>query len=66
LEKKFHGINATLENREADHKYAIVEIEGIISNRMISILIYLGDTLSYITPKRVEDFQFTKVRHAKP
>ena len=43
-----------------------MEIEGTISNRSLSILIDPGDTLSYITPKMMENFNLTKVRHAKP
>ena len=32
IEKSFHQINAALEDREVDHQYAIVEIEGTISH----------------------------------
>ena len=43
-----------------------MEIEGTISNRSLSILIDQGATLSYITPKGMEDCQLAKVRHSKP
>ena len=64
--KSFHWINAALEDRQADHQSAIVEIEGTISNQRHSILIDPGATLSYITPKMMENCQLAKVRHAKP
>ena len=44
----------------------MVEIEGTISNRSLSILIDPWDTLSYITPKIMENFHLSKVRHSKP
>ena len=66
LGKSFHQINASLEDRREDHQSAIVDIEGTISNQSISILIDPGDTLSYITPKLMENFHLAKVRHAKP
>ena len=53
--KSYHQINAALKNQQAYYQSAIVEIEGTISNQSISILIDPGDTLSYITPKVVED-----------
>ena len=59
-------INASLEDRHEYHNSAIVEIEDTISNQNISMLIDLGATLSYITPKIMEKFQLTKVRHANP
>ena len=43
-----------------------MDIEGTISNQNLSILIDIGATLSYITPKRVEDFHLSKESHAKP
>ena len=44
----------------------IVAIEGTISNRNLSILIDPGANLSYITPKMMDNFKLTKVRHANP
>ena len=64
--KSFHKINASLEDRHAYHQSAIMEIEGTISNQTLSILIDLGDTLSYITAKMMEIFELAKVRHMKP
>ena len=54
IRKIYHRINADLEDRQANHQSAIVEIEGTISNHTLSILISPGATLSYITPKMME------------
>ena len=43
-------ICTTLENRQADHPTSMVEIEGMIKNQPISILIYPGARLIYISP----------------
>ena len=64
--KFFHWINASLEDRHTDHQSAIIDIKGTISNQNISILIDPGATLSYITPKMMENCQLTKVRPARP
>ena len=52
--KSSHRINASLEDQQADHQSAIVEIKGTSSNQIFSILIDPGATLSYITPKMME------------
>ena len=64
--KNYHKIHAALEDWQADHQSTIVEIEGIISNHTLAILIDLGAALSYITPRMMELFQLTKVKHMKP
>ena len=47
-------INATLENQQADHQTSIVEIEGMIQNKPISILIDRDASLSYVSPSIAE------------
>ena len=47
-------INASLENRHDDHQESMVEIEGMIHNKPISILIDQGDILIYVSPSVVE------------
>ena len=42
-------INAALENRHDDHQTYMVEIEGMIKNKPISIFIELGAILSCVT-----------------
>ena len=59
-------INAIVQDHQAYHQSAIVEIEHTISNQNISILIDPGDTLIYITPKMMEKFQHANTRNSKP
>eukprot|EP00253_Pinus_taeda_P013110 PITA_13110 len=47
-------INAALEDWQAEYQPTMVEFEGKISNLSIAILIDLGATLSYVSPKVVE------------
>jgi hypothetical protein len=47
-------IYATLDNRQAHHQDSVVEMEGTISNHLVSILIDLGSNSSYVSPKIVE------------
>ena len=64
--KNFDRINAALEDRQADHQSAIVEIEGTISNHTIFVLIDSGATLSYIYLSMVELCQLIRERNTKP
>ena len=43
-----------------------MEIEGIVLNPAISVLIYLGPALSYISLRMVELCQLVRAKHAKP
>jgi hypothetical protein len=42
-----------------------VEVEGKVNNSRISILIDLGDTLSYVTPGVVDSNKIKKLKHTK-
>jgi hypothetical protein len=44
-------IYAALDNNQGDHQASVVEIEGMISNHLVSVLIDPGLNLSYIAPK---------------
>ena len=44
-------IYAALEDLQADHQSTIVEVAGKIVEQYVSILIDLGSTHSYITPR---------------
>jgi hypothetical protein len=48
-----------------DHQSTVVEIEGKLQNKQISILIDLGESLIYITPSLVENCKVEKVKHLK-
>ena len=54
LTRTMPRINATLENRQADYQTSMVEVEGKINQIPISILIYPGASLSYISRNLVE------------
>eukprot|EP00253_Pinus_taeda_P018429 PITA_18429 len=47
-------INAALDDRQAEYQPTMVEFEGKISNLSIVVLIDPGATLSYVSPKIVE------------
>ena len=46
---KMPRINAGLENQQADHQTSMVEIEGMIEKKSLSILIDADASLSYVT-----------------
>jgi hypothetical protein len=58
--KYIHKINVSLEGRQVDHQSTVVEIEGKIQNKQVSILIDPGESLSYITPSLVESCKLEK------
>ena len=47
-------ISASLENQQADHQTWMVEIEGIIKDKPISIMNDQGVSFSYVSPRIVE------------
>ena len=47
-------INASLEDRKEDYQPTMIELEGKIQNRALSILVDPGASLSYIHPRVVE------------
>ena len=59
-------IYAALDNNQADHQASVVEIEGMISNHLVSILIDPGSKLSYIAPKVVEKCKLQPQKQTKP
>ena len=58
-------IYAALDNNQADHQASVVEIEGMISNHLVSILIEPGSNLSYIAPKAVDKCKLQPHKNAK-
>jgi hypothetical protein len=59
-------IYASLDNKQADHQASVVEMEGVITNHLVSILIDPGSNLSYIAPKVVDKCKLQPHKHAKP
>ena len=49
-----HRINAALENRQDEYQTSMVEVEGMLNHKPISILIDPGASLSYVSPILVE------------
>ena len=58
-------ICAALEDHQADHQSIVVEVAGKISKHFVSVLIDLGSTHIYITPRVVEICAFKKLKHSK-
>ena len=58
-------INATLENRQAEYQNSMVEVEGMLNHKPISILIDLGASLSYVSPSLVEKIKLPVEKFAK-
>ena len=58
-------IYAALDNKQVDYQSHMIEVEGMINNQTITLLIYLGDSHSYIDPKMVEIFHLPRNKHGK-
>jgi hypothetical protein len=58
-------IYAALDNRQVDHQSSVVEMEGMVSNHLGSILIDPSYNLSYFPPQTVDKCKFHRVKHAK-
>ena len=58
-------IYAVLEDLQEDHQSIVVEVAGKIVEQSISILIELGSTHIYITPRVVDICALKKVKHRK-
>ena len=59
-------INAALEDRQAEYQPTMVEFEGKISNFSIAVLIDPGATLSYISPRIVEQCKLQSEKFRNP
>ena len=45
------GINAALDDHQAEYQPTMIECEGMVADQPISILFDSGASLSYISPK---------------
>jgi hypothetical protein len=59
-------IYEALDNKQADHQALVVEMEGMMTNHLVSIIIYPGSNLSYITPKAIDKCKLQPHKHTKP
>ena len=65
VESTVPRIYAVLEDCQEHHQPMAVEVAGNIAKQSISILIDLGSTHSYITPRVVDIFAFKKLKRRK-
>eukprot|EP00253_Pinus_taeda_P031631 PITA_31631 len=59
-------INAALEDHQVDYQLTMVEFERKIFDRTVSVLVDLGATLSYVSPKVVENYNLQSVKFKSP
>lgn len=59
-------INTALEDHQAKYQPTMVEFEGKIFDQIVSVLIYSGVTLSYVSPKVVEKCRLQSVKFKHP
>ena len=65
LSRGMPRINAALENIQAEYQTSMVEVEGMLNHKPISILIDPGDILSYVSPSLVKKNKLTVDKFAK-
>lgn len=59
-------INAALEDRQAEYQSTMVEFEGTLLDLAVTILIDPGATLSYVSPRIVEQCRLQPVKFKDP
>ena len=62
---KIPRIYASLDNKQAEFKSHMIEVEGMINNHAFTILIDSGASHSYIDPKVVEILCLLRSKHDK-
>ena len=62
MERVTPQIYAALDNHQENHKSIVVEVGGKIAKQFDSILIDLGSTHSYVSPKVVKIFLLERQR----
>jgi hypothetical protein len=65
IDQSIHRVNTGLDGRKENHQSTILEIEGKIHDKIVSILIDLGASLSYVTPTLIDSNKVKKVKHTK-
>jgi hypothetical protein len=58
-------IYESLDNRQDEHQASVVEMEGMISNHLVSIWIDPSSNLSYVSPQNVDKFKLQPKQHVK-
>ena len=58
MERSMPKISVVLENRHVNHQTSMVEIEGMIKDKPISILIHPSASLCYVSPRIIELYKW--------
>jgi hypothetical protein len=58
-------IYVALDNTQVDHQASVVDMEGMISNHLVSILIDPNSNLSCVSPQTIEKCKLQQVKHVK-
>jgi hypothetical protein len=58
-------IYAAIENQQENHQESLVELEGIISMKPISIFIDARSNISYVLPQIFESCSLQRKKHPK-
>jgi hypothetical protein len=58
-------IYVALDNKQAEFQLYMIEVEGMINNRPLTVLIDSGDIHSYIYPRVVVGFHLSRSKHEK-
>lgn len=58
-------IYAALENRQVDYWLLVIEVKGMVFSKPVYILIDSSSTLSYVSPKIVEQCKLKRKKHFK-
>eukprot|EP00253_Pinus_taeda_P023180 PITA_23180 len=66
VDQSIPRINAALEDHQADYQPTMIEFEGKIFDRTVSVLVDPGATLSYVSPKIVENCKLQPVKFKNP
>ena len=66
MAKSVLQIYAALDSKQADHQASVVEMEGMITNHLVSILIDPSSNLSYISPKAVDKCKLQPHKYTMP
>jgi hypothetical protein len=56
-------IYQALDNKQADYKSHMIEVEGMIKNQPFTILVDTGASHNYIDPRVVESFHLIRSKH---
>jgi hypothetical protein len=58
-------IYVALEDYQVDHQFVVTEVKGKIAKQVVSILIDLGSTHSYVTSRIVDNCSLKRSKHSK-